>query len=821
MTETAPEGQRLNWEVVSPREVTKPETHSTATSGFRKAIPASKLLAKKKKKEEVVKTAAEEERERVAAQCIPLMKRNPRLQALHERHLFRGMPAADAAAGDQSADQRRGVPGDGALAGERRRHMLRGVPADEQTAGEPAPHQWRGESSVDGPPDEQERDARRGAPTDEVRARDARLLFDAMESSRWVSSILEHPATRASNWKREDYELLWEEPPPARGPPASSSRYLRPPAARTRTLLADGAPRTEDGRAQAEASGTAPAVVVDSVPLDPVERLLEPRAAGRRCALEGGEVGRQPLSADASELATATLRAGVEFNERHVATASRATTLLSALDGQHDPTSESLGRVFNLSLDDVRRNRLRVQLALKEPGRPTPTPRKRKPPPPAPPPAAAPPPPKKKWTIYESVWKDRPKTCDSRDFYDTDDVEAKKFNVDWKRALECGLEKFIVSKDDGDGEDEDGDGVCDEIDEARLVLWEHHDMLAQLFDYYASLGGGAGGVHSMGVNEFGEFLYDYEMVSKEYKFCQRKDADLLFVTVDAASTRGEKERQSRDLKRQGAVKNLKSLDVKKALDSTEFLQVIARFGVMRYVMTGEIGDVSEAMAKLLSTHILPRLQPECSNDPNLFRRNICYTELVDIPLKRHKTSLQRVFAAAAARDDDARRLSLEQWEELLRRLGFIAADLTLRDGTLCFLSARMVKINTHTDAGRWHQASLPFEGFLEALVRVATLKAMPTPGEVAEAGCADAGEYMIKLRETEPNEWQQIVETRGMPWGGDTWDGEGGLERFAVQLEQVLTLMLRIIEGGTTGSDNLKLTEAEVAQFFQGGRTSP
>ncbi len=42
-----------------------------------------------------------------------------------------------------------------------------------------------------------------------------------------------------------------------------------------------------------------------------------------------------------------------------------------------------------------------------------------------------------------------------------------------------------------------------------------------------------------------------------------------------------------------------------------------------------------------------------------------------------------------------------------------------------------------------------------------------------------------------------------------------------MQLEQVLTLMLRIIEGGTTGSDNLKLTEAEVAQFFQGGRTSP
>ena len=61
---------------------------------------------------------------------------------------------------------------------------------------------------------------------------------------------------------------------------------------------------------------------------------------------------------------------------------------------------------------------------------------------------------------------------------------------DWKRALQCGLERFILQHDDDDPTmDIDGDGVQDEIDEVRDVVWRHHLVYFLLFDHFASLGG--------------------------------------------------------------------------------------------------------------------------------------------------------------------------------------------------------------------------------------------------------------------------------------------------------------------------------------------
>ena len=162
---------------------------------------------------------------------------------------------------------------------------------------------------------------------------------------------------------------------------------------------------------------------------------------------------------------------------------------------------------------------------------------------------------------------------------------------------------------------------------------------------------------------------------------------------------------------------------------------------------------------------------------------------------------------------DPKRIDLVQWKDLMRRLRFTGADLTERDATLCFMASRMLVIDSHTEKGKKKCESIRLEDFLEAMCHVATLKALPTEEEVASSGCADAGEYLIKLETEHPMKLQQLERERGIPWGEDVWNGD--MVSFAKRLDMVICLMLRTIEEGTAGSDDLMVKAAEVTQFFQ------
>ena len=52
-----------------------------------------------------------------------------------------------------------------------------------------------------------------------------------------------------------------------------------------------------------------------------------------------------------------------------------------------------------------------------------------------------------------------------------------------------------------------------------------------------------------------------------------------------------------------------------------------------------------------------------------------------------------------------------------------------------------------SERGQARGLCLPFEGFLEAICRVAVLKALPTDEELAEADVPHAGMYLFDLRE--------------------------------------------------------------------------
>ena len=73
----------------------------------------------------------------------------------------------------------------------------------------------------------------------------------------------------------------------------------------------------------------------------------------------------------------------------------------------------------------------------------------------------------------------------------------------------------------------------------------------------------------------------------------------------------------------------------KALSLAEFVHLLVRIACMRYVMQGRVADVSLAMRMLMQEDVLPAASAAVLADNNDFRRRACYTEPVDLVLRRH------------------------------------------------------------------------------------------------------------------------------------------------------------------------------------------
>ena len=76
---------------------------------------------------------------------------------------------------------------------------------------------------------------------------------------------------------------------------------------------------------------------------------------------------------------------------------------------------------------------------------------------------------------------------DANDVYDTPEIMFKQFEKDWRQALEIGISKIILRHDDDAGEDDDGDGIPDELQQVGEVLWAYYNVLFLIFVFYTSI----------------------------------------------------------------------------------------------------------------------------------------------------------------------------------------------------------------------------------------------------------------------------------------------------------------------------------------------
>ena len=77
------------------------------------------------------------------------------------------------------------------------------------------------------------------------------------------------------------------------------------------------------------------------------------------------------------------------------------------------------------------------------------------------------------------MWGRRPKTSNSRDYFETPDAFRRMFLLDWSLAKEShGLERYIQKS---------GQADPDEVAHVREVLWKHARTIYGAFDYWAAL----------------------------------------------------------------------------------------------------------------------------------------------------------------------------------------------------------------------------------------------------------------------------------------------------------------------------------------------
>ena len=159
--------------------------------------------------------------------------------------------------------------------------------------------------------------------------------------------------------------------------------------------------------------------------------------------------------------------------------------------------------------------------------------------------------------------------------------------------------------DDGDDdgvEDEDGDGIPDEVEDVGMVLWNVHDLLTSIYTYYSICSGSIS--DGIGLNAWTDFTDEFKLVSKTSKYCKRKDVDMIFLEVNAKTKLAARELKNQTSARTAAVAVDAGSEI--SLSRLEFYQALVRLAICKYVKSGEIPDVSDAVERLVSTDIMNR-----------------------------------------------------------------------------------------------------------------------------------------------------------------------------------------------------------------------
>ena len=377
----------------------------------------------------------------------------------------------------------------------------------------------------------------------------------------------------------------------------------------------------------------------------------------------------------------------------------------------------------------------------------------------------------KSWTLVTSVWAGRQLWAESHDFWDTDKVIERVMILEWRKvhAKSTQLIDYLLKHDSSYPDDKQlitPSARSEFIAGIEDVLVAHGRLFLSAFDYYSCYGASLDIFHIYQLGYCG-MIEDAKLAVKGSKACDMPHMDLIFVVANreqpAASAKTGRPRPQR----------LADHDSKHGLTRCEFLHCLLRIAVARFILSGRsrLGSVSNAVAKLFDV-IQAGARSAILHSSNRFRTQNCYTEATDIALRVHEEMLRSIFekyssedgAMGGKRAESSKLLSCTEWISLGRDLSLIDDDLSVEDAKLIFSWSRMRVVDEDKAASRQKLENLSFYDFLEAIVRVAHCKALPTDNELRESGQVDAFDFLLNLKKNDREAYQSFLSAADGEW---------------------------------------------------------
>ena len=406
---------------------------------------------------------------------------------------------------------------------------------------------------------------------------------------------------------------------------------------------------------------------------------------------------------------------------------------------------------------------------------------------------------RRKWRVEESIWAPRREHGNSKDFYETPRALAALLMTDWKLArihhvlstniLKTQLEYSEYAATYALDVKKETHPEAPEVRAVFQVLKKHAHTLYGAYFHYAMVGKSPRGkdpindmeMSYIGLNQFYEFVADCELAKGEFEVSN------VWSVVDAP------DKYTRPLdphNRSGA------------LNRMEWVQVIVRLAMRMKLSVGDkdemAGDVAAAVDEFC-TELEATLPPITTLNRNVFRSRYCYTEGTDRVLRQYEGTLRTLFDCYAGlgnhgMNDPAKMASTElltigEWSELfnncgLVELGFLKQPVLMQ----AFSISRIRSAKDHSHASEMRVRHLTFEDFMEALLRLANIIALPTNEEIEETQAADHGDFLMALLADAQATFRQFVARR-------TGDLLGfPRQRIDKCLSGLLSLMCRMIE---------------------------
>jgi len=412
-----------------------------------------------------------------------------------------------------------------------------------------------------------------------------------------------------------------------------------------------------------------------------------------------------------------------------------------------------------------------------------------------------------------TIWAPRKKQSDAKDYVDHNACLRAAFQADWmatsganpSNGRSFGSKAFTPEA----------------LTAVKAVLETWYPMLFRIFCYFSHVGADvsdnvngmshAGYVQMLLESRLGVDPLDKSgaMYARHARTLGEDGWELIWISVNSS----------------GLSKSQSSHNSDDRLTRAELLEVLVRAATDSKPVDAMARCVHEICEDLLEVLSKAPNAGLIYHNTTVWRNATIYLPETCAILAHHSESLHSLFKIYAgdvvqsAKAGSSKLLGADEWISLLRDVG-IVKEIGFRRSYLIFVHSRMAVIDESTRKGQDTNTQLPFEGFAEAIVRVAEIKALPSDREMRRTGYQVPGEFlgaMLGQGGAIFNEWLRKAQLMRQ---------QNRVDPIWRRVDMLILLLVSIVQfgveklpGGASlllrGSPDERLSYEEVKRFFK------